>query len=139
MKHRIAVFALTAIALCTCAIAQTVQKNDAWAGIWHADAFGVPTGTMTLATDTGTLGGTIVLDMIQDQGGHPHVIEQEPHVLVHPQVDGDKLSFDVRMQKRDGQVKTASFVVMLQSGDRASLHCINCGPGAPVVEMAKDQ
>jgi hypothetical protein len=139
MKHRIGVIALALVALCASATAQTASRNDSWVGIWHADAEGLPTGTMTLAEDTGTLGGTLVLDIIQPEDGHPHVIAQQPHVLVNPQVDGNKLSFDVRMQKRDGSVKIANFAVLLQSEDKASLHCMNCGPDAPVVEMAKDR
>ncbi len=141
MKHRIRVIALAAAALCAAAIGLTAQAppgSDPWAGIWLADAEGLPTGTMTLATDTGTLGGPIVLDIVRRDGGLPHGIAREPHVLVHPRVDGDKLSFDVRMEGRDGSVKVASFVVMLLSDGKASLHCVNCGPEAPVVEMAKN-
>lgn len=138
MKHTIGVIALALVALCASATAQTASNNDFWVGIWHADAFGMPTGTMTLAADTGTLGGTLVLDIIQDKDGGPHVVEQEAHVLVHPQVDGRRLSFDVRMQKRDGSVKVASFVVQLNSDGKASLHCANCGSDAPVVDMARD-
>jgi hypothetical protein len=139
MKHRIGVIAFTLVALCASATAQTASRNDSWVGMWQADAEGLPTGTMTLAEDTGTLGGTLVLDIIQREDGHPHVIAQEPHVLVNPQVDGNKLSFDVRMQKRDGSVKVARFVVLLKSDGKASLHCVNCGPDAPVVEMAKNR
>jgi hypothetical protein len=138
MKRRISVFALTLVALCASATAQTASNNDSWVGIWQAHTFGMPTGTMTLAEDTGTLGGTLVLDIIQSHDGHPRVVEQDAHVLVHPQVDGDRLSFDVRMQRGDGSVQIASFVVLLKSGDKASLHCVNCGPDAPVVEMAKN-
>ncbi|MGB6688379.1 MAG: hypothetical protein WBE76_11105 [Terracidiphilus sp.] len=139
MKHRIGVIALALVALCAAAIAQTAPNNDSWVGIWQGDTFGLPTGTMTLATDTGTLGGTLVLDIIQREDGQPRVIAQEPHVLVRPQVDGRKLSFDVRMQKRDGSVRVASFVVTRESDSKVSLHCVNCGPDAPVVEMAKNE
>lgn len=138
MKLGIGVLTLIAFASCASAIGQTVPQNDVWVGTWHAHTFGLPTGTMTLAADSGTLGGTLVLDIIRQQGGHPQVVEQEPHVLVHPQVDGNKLTFDVRMERRDGSVKVASFTVLIESGDKASLHCVNCGPEAPVVEMAKD-
>jgi hypothetical protein len=139
MKHRIGAIALTLVAMCASATAQTASNSGSWIGIWHADAEGLPTGTMTLAEDTGTLGGTMVLDIIQREDGQPRVVAQEPHVLLHPQVDGNRLLFDVRMQKRDGSVHVASFVVTRESDAKASLHCVNCGPDAPVVEMAKNE
>jgi len=138
MKNKILVFALAAVASCASAIGQAPANNNDWVGIWNAHADGLPTGAMTLATDTGTLGGTLVLDIVGREGGHARVIAQEPHVLVNPQVDGKSLSFDVKMQRRDGSVVTASFVVKLTSSDKASLHCVSCGPNAPVVEMAKN-
>jgi hypothetical protein len=139
MKHRILVFALAAAALCASAIGQTAANNNDWVGIWHANADGQPTGAMTLATDTGTLGGTLVLDIVSPEGGHAHVVAQEPHVLINPKIDDKSLSFDVKMHMRDGSVVTASFVVKRTSANKAAIHCVSCGPAAPVVEMEKDQ
>ncbi len=39
-----------------------------WVGVWRAEMRGQPTaGTLTLAADTGELGGTVVLDMLTRQ------------------------------------------------------------------------
>lgn len=139
MKLRIFVFALVAIALCASAIGQTVQNSGDWVGIWHAESDGLPTGWLTLAADSGTLGGTVVLDIVGREGGHPRVIAQDPHVLMNPHVDGKSLSFDVRMRKRDGSIVTASFVVTRTSSEKASIHCVSCGADAPIVELARER
>src|SRR5579872_4691053 len=114
-----------------------VASNDAWIGIWHANVGALPTGTLTLAADTGDLGGTVVLDIIGEKDGAPHVIASEPHVLLHPQVSGSSLNFQVKMKKPDGEIATPSFTVILTAPNKATIHCVNCGPDAPVVELTK--
>jgi hypothetical protein len=128
--------AVLAIALCATAEAQTASDED-WVGIWHADVGGQPTGTLTLATDTGELGGTVVLDMVSDKSGTPKVIASEPHVLMNPVADGNTLTFQVKMQKPHGPIFVASFEVKRTAPDRATIHCVNCGADAPVVELVK--
>jgi len=127
--------ALITIAVCTLANAQTA--NDAWVGIWYAHVIGQPTGTLTLATDTGELGGTVVLDIISGKGGTPHVIASEPHVLMNPHVDGNVLSFQVKTKRSDATF-LADFTVTLVAPGKANLHCTNCGASAPVIELTKD-
>jgi hypothetical protein len=129
--------AVLAIALCATAKAQTTA-SEGWVGIWHANVGGQPTSTLTLATDTGELGGTIVLDMVSDKSGTPKVIEREPHVLMNPVAGGNTLTFQVKMQKPQGSSFVASFEVKRTATDKATIHCVNCAADAPVVDLVKD-
>lgn len=128
-----------ALIVATSTLAAQSAPTDDWVGIWHADVEGLPTSTLTLATDTGALGGTFVLDIIDREGGKIHVIAIEPHVLMNPQVDGNTLSFDVKMRMRNGSIVTGSFKVTLTAADKATIHCISCGNDAPVVELVKGE
>jgi len=127
--------AVLAVALCAAAKAQTT--SDAWVGIWHATVGGKPSALLTLATDTGALGGTVVLDIISDEGGQPHVIASEPHVLLNPKIAGDLLTFQVKMRHLDGGSVVASFEVKRTAADKATIHCTDCGEDAPVVALVK--
>ena len=129
--------AVLAIALCATAKAQTAA-SEGWVGIWHAHVGGQPTGALTLATDTGDLGGTLVLDMVSDKSGTPKVIESEPHVLMNPVADSDTLTFQVKMQRPKGSSFVASFEVKRTATDKATIHCVNCGADAPVVDLVRD-
>jgi hypothetical protein len=137
MKLTSGILALVAIATGTAAVAQTPAVQN-WEGIWHANVGGQPASTLTLATDTGRLGGTFVLDMIGDKDGQPHVIASEPHVLLNPLVAGDTLTFDVKMRRPDGVNAQISFEVKRTGTDKATIRCVNCGAGAPVVEVVKE-
>jgi hypothetical protein len=130
------IVALTAMAAGAFAVAQAPGKQD-WVGIWQANVGGKPSGTLTLAADTGELGGTLVLDMVSDEGGTPHVIASEPHVLMQPRVDGNVLSFGVKTKRTDAAA-LANFTVTLVSPGKANIHCTNCGADAPVVELSKN-
>ena len=138
MKQRIFAIAFLAGALASAASAQAAPGSP-WVGVWRANFNGLPTDTLTLAADTGELGGTVVLDMVSDEGGTPHVIVSEPHVLMNPRLNGGTLSFRVKMQKPGGPVVTRDFTVTLTSPGNANFHCVNCGPGAPVVSLLKNQ
>jgi hypothetical protein len=135
MHHKMIGFALITIAASAAAIAQS--RSADWVGIWHANAGGRPTSMLTLATDTGHLGGTLVLDMIGDERGQPRVIASEPHVLLDPLVAGSTLTFQVKMQRSDGKSVVASFLVTRTAADKATIHCVNCGADAPVVDLVK--
>jgi hypothetical protein len=138
MRNRIGLtIASAAIAAGTFAVAQAANNQD-WVGIWHANVAGKPTGTLTLATDTGELGGTLVLDIVSVESGTPHVIASEPHVLMQPRVDGKVLSFQVKTKRTDAAV-LANFTVTLVSPGKANIHCLNCGADAPVVALTKDE
>ncbi len=135
MNRKPFVLAVLTIALCVTMRAQTANEN--WVGIWHANAGGQPTGTLTLATDTGALGGTVVLDILCCEGETPHVIASEPHVLLDPAVAGNTLTFQVKMRRPDGGSVVASFEVKRTAADKATIHCTTCGSDAPVVELVK--
>lgn len=138
MKREIIAALCLAIAAFGSTSAQSAT-NDQWVGIWHAHVDGQPTGTLTLAADTGELGGTVVLDMVSDRGGTPRVIASEPHVLLNPHVNGNTLSFQVKMQRPDGRIVVPTFNVTLTSPRNANIHCMTCGADAPVVALAKGQ
>lgn len=94
MKPKLLAFG-TLIALATSAAAQSAA-NAAWTGVWHGERDGQPSVTLTLAEDTGELGGTVVLNILSREGGQLHVITVEPHVIVHPLIEGDRLSFQLK-------------------------------------------
>ena len=118
------------------AVAQTTAGEN-WVGIWHANVAGQPTGTLTLATDTGELGGTVVLDMVNGKGGTSHVIASEPHVLLNPLAAGNTLTFQVKVHRPDGAIVVTNFEVKRTAPDKATIHCVSCGADAPVVELVK--
>ncbi|MGA3131599.1 MAG: hypothetical protein ABSD59_12405 [Terracidiphilus sp.] len=136
MKRTFWILALAAIAACATTVAQTTAGED-WVGIWHANVAGQPTGTLTLATDTGDLGGTVVLDMVSERSGTPKVIESEPHVLINPLAAGNTLTFQVKMHRPDGMIVEASFEVKRTAPNQATIHCVSCGADAPIVELVK--
>jgi hypothetical protein len=135
MKRKLLVMLLSAIALCGVARAQATGED--WVGIWHADVGGQPSSMLTLASDTGELGGTLVLDMVSGEGGQPHVIASEPHVLMNLRVVQNELTFQVKMRPRDGANWIASFTVRQSAAGKATIHCVNCGADAPSVELVK--
>jgi hypothetical protein len=42
------------------------------------------------------------------------------------------------MQKPQGSSFVASFEVKRTATDKATIHCVNCGADAPVVDLVKD-
>lgn len=138
MKRVFVIVALTAAAACINLFAQPPAKDN-WIGIWHAHVNGRPTDTLTLASDPGKLGGTIVLDMVSEDSGSPRVIASDPHLLMNPHLNGETLSFQVRMKMRDGKPALRNFTATLLSQDKADVHCLNCGADAPVVEFTRDR
>jgi hypothetical protein len=111
--------------------AQT-SNGSAWVGVWQAELDGQPSAILTLADDTGTLEGTLVLNGISRANGTPHIAVYETHVLVYPKLNGSTLSFSVK-----GRRGPMDFSVEQMSGITAKMHCLNCGSDAPVVEMKK--
>lgn len=138
MRRIFPVLVLGAIAACISASGQTPTTDD-WVGIWHADPEAQPTGPLTLAADTGQLGGTVVLNGVSREGGQEHLIAREPHVLLNPQVDGNTLLFDVKVRMMNGSIVVGSFKVTRTAPDKATIRCISCGNDAPVVPLVKSQ
>lgn len=137
MKHKMVIAIVIAAAVCVMATSQSPAKQN-WVGIWRAHVDGLPTDTLALATDTGALGGTIVLDMVSQERGRPHVIASEAHVLLHPRVKGNMLSFQIKMTRPDGRTALRSFTVTRTSPENANIHCASCGPSTPEVELTRN-
>jgi hypothetical protein len=91
---------------------------------------------LTLADDGGELGGTIVLNGVSREGGSPYVVTSEPHVLAHPHLDVDTLSFQVT-RTRDSHV--VHMTITLGANEKVLLRCPDCGPDSPVTELVKAQ
>src|ERR1700734_3701683 len=98
MKHK---FFFLAPLLATVAFAQS-GGDATWIGVWQGTLDGQPSVTLTLAEDSGDLGGTIFLNVIPREGGKTHVVRTEPHTLVHPRLDANKLSFDLNRPDKSG-------------------------------------
>lgn len=100
-----------------------------------AGAIGWSAGvTLTLAKDTGDLGGTVVFNMVSREGGQAHVIGSETHELMHARLEGKTLSFEVNQPRK---ARILQVEVKLVADGKITLHCLNCGAGSPVAELAK--
>ena len=130
MQETLCAFWIAAIALAV----QSTGPTD-WIGVWQGVLDGQPSVTLTLAEDTGSLEGTLVLNIITRDSGQPRIVAHEPHVLMQPQVDGARLSF--RLKRIDGSAQPMEFSAELTSHSRAKIHCLNCGGEAPIVELTK--
>lgn len=136
MNKKMLSIAICATGMMTCASSAQQPLNIQWDGVWQGYLDGQPSVTLTLAEDTGELGGTLVLNVVEKEHGQAaHVAAIEPHVLVHPRLDGNLLSFEVR--KPDGDL--FNFTMVLTPGGKARIHCTNCGADAPEVDMTRGQ
>jgi hypothetical protein len=114
--------------------AQATNDSD-WVGVWQAELDGQPSTILTLAEDTGSVQGTLVLNGLNSNGGTPHIAVHETHVLMHPKVNGTTLSFAVKRLRESAP--TMEFTVQRTTQTTAKIHCLNCGASAPVVEITK--
>jgi hypothetical protein len=127
---------LCALLISTACVAAVQSSASAdWIGVWQGELDGQPSVILTLAADGGMLEGTLVLNGISRDGGAPRVAVREAHVLLHPQVNGTTLSFEVKHLR--GSATSADFTVEMSSSGNAKIHCLNCGDNAPVIEIAK--
>jgi hypothetical protein len=118
--------------------AQTSQADPVAAkfvGVWQGELDGLPSVILTLATDDGTLQGTLVLNGINGEGGTPHIAVRETHALLHPTMSGKTLSFTVKGVRPSRT--TMDFTVEQTSDTTAKIHCLNCGADAPIVDITK--
>ena len=118
-----------------CAAAQS-NSGSGWVGVWQGELDGQPSVILTLAEDTGALEGTLVLNIIKREGGQAHIVAHEPHVLVHPMIDGSRLSF--QLKRLNPSSPMMDFTVTLTAQRSARIHCLTCGNDAPEVEMTKE-
>lgn len=113
------------------------QINNQWIGVWQGTFDDQPGVVLTIANDTGTIGGTLVLNIItRNESGESQIAFRDPHVLVSPQIKDGILSFEV---KRKSPNTPADFTVTLLPSGNAQIHCSNCGSDAPAVEMTRLQ
>lgn len=111
------------------------QINNQWIGVWEGTLDGQPSATLTIANDTGAIGGTLVLNLIKkEKNGQSRIAVHDPHVLVAPQIKDGILSFEV---KRRAPNAPAHFTVTLLPSGEAQIRCSTCGPDAPTVEMTR--
>jgi hypothetical protein len=102
MKQPVRIFALSALALFACAATPLVSQVQAdpdraaysarWVGVWQGQLEGVPGVVLTLGDDPGEVSGTIVFTAIRDGNIAGHAT----HVILHPHVNGNTLSFQVK-------------------------------------------
>jgi len=126
---------LCALIIATTAVAVQSSNPSNWVGVWQGELDGLPSVVLTLATDSGQLQGTLVLNGINNNDGKPHIAVREAHVLLHPVLNGSSLSFEVKRQRGSGT--SMDFTVEQTSGNSARIHCLNCGDNTPTVEITK--
>jgi hypothetical protein len=102
-------------------------------GVWRGTLDGLPGVTLTLANDTGELGGTVVFYGIN--GESRKIVIVEPHTLLHPKLEGDTLSFQIKFG--GDRTGLARVTVVFGTNNKAQLHCLDCGPDSPTTELVK--
>ena len=118
----------------TALAAQSSRPSD-WIGVWQGELDGQPSVTLTLAKDSGTLEGTLVLNIINRDSRSPRIVAHEAHVLLQMRSQGDSITFQVK--RIDRSAEPMEFTVERTAADAAKIHCLNCGDDAPTVEMTK--
>jgi hypothetical protein len=123
--------------------AQSVQSIDKpfvhpkWTGVWQGTLDGVPAVTLTLADDAGEANGTIVFHAIKNENGHAYSFSTEPHTLIHPRVDGNMISFQVK--RGNGSAEILDMAVELGKDGNVAFTCSNCGPEGTHAELERTQ
>jgi hypothetical protein len=127
-----------AITLPSLAHAGTAQSgpNSQWIGLWQAQLEGQPSVILTLGDDTGQLGGAVVFNVISREGGQPHILGHDAHVIMNPRIDGDTMHFQVI---RRGDNRQLDMTFRLTANGAAKFQCQNCGDDAPVADMVREQ
>ncbi|RSL16475.1 hypothetical protein EDE15_1991 [Edaphobacter aggregans] len=102
-------------------------------GVWRGTLDGLPGVTLTLANDTGEIGGTVVFYGINGEARQIVIIE--PHTLLHPKLDGDTLSFQIKFG--GDRTGLARVTVVFSADNKAQIHCLDCGPDSPTTELIR--
>ncbi len=108
--------------------------DSQWIGVWQAKLDGQPGVDLTLGDDTGLVGGTVVFHVVSRDGGQPHVIGHDAHVLMNPRIDGDTLRFQVI---RLGDNRQLEMTMRMTADGTAMFHCLNCGDDSAATEMVR--
>jgi len=134
MQYRQLFLGIIALALGISANAES-PATVPWGGVWQGQLDGQPGVILTLAEDTGTLGGTVVFNMVSREGGQAHVIGSDAHILLDPQVNGDTLNFKVKRTKDGRELDVA---VKRASTGSATIQILRCNE-CPVAELTKSR
>lgn len=131
MKPKDCCLALSTLALIACAgssvnlPAQATTYSEAtnarWVGVWEGRTKDLPGLTLTLGDDSGDVAGTFVGNVIREG----EIVGHMAHVLLHPHVDGNTFSFQVRDDRNPAELLDMS--LELAGGSTAVLHCAKCG------------
>lgn len=105
-----------------------------WLGVWQGQLDGLPCVVLTLAEDSGTLEGTLFLNIITRDNGSPHIVAREAHVMLRTHTQRDTLTFQVK--RIDRSAPPMDFTVQQTSQTTATMHCLNCGD-APTIEITR--
>ncbi len=102
MKPGVCYLALSTLALigCACfpinlpaqAAPSATASNAKWVGVWESRTKDLPGFTLTLGDDSGDVSGTFVNNVMRNGV----IVGHMAHALLHPHVDGNKLSFQVK-------------------------------------------
>jgi hypothetical protein len=131
MKKMAIVIGCCLILCATPLVAQSTKTAPL--GIWRGTLDGLPGVTLTLADDTGEIGGTVVFYAVN---GEPrHVFSIEPHILLHPTLEGNTLSFQVKLG--GDRTGLARVEVVFNTDTKARLRCLDCGSDSPSAELVR--
>jgi len=122
--------------LIVCAAPAQSTNHASWLGVWHGELDGQPGVTLTLAEEAGKLGGTVVFNMVSRENGTPQVVGSAVHMVTHPSLDGNTLSFQV---KRASDAKQLQIAVVLIGSDKMKMQCVNCGDDSTSAELVKSR
>jgi hypothetical protein len=116
-------------------VAQSTQTVPL--GVWRGSLDGLPGVTLTLADDSGEIGGTVVFYGIKGEKGEPpRVFTISPHILLHPKLEGRTLSFQVKLGgDRTGLARVR---VVFDTDTKAQIRCLDCGSDSPTAELTKE-
>ena len=122
--------------LIACAAHAQSTNLTSWLGVWQGQLGGQPAVTLTLADENGELGGTVVLNVVIRENGAAKVAGSSVHMVMHPRVEGNTLSFDIT---RPSDAKRLTMAVAMQADDRMTIKCVNCGDDAATAELVKSR
>jgi hypothetical protein len=125
------VLACALIAL-ACGVQAATAGQESWVGVWQAKVENKPGMTLTLASDTGELGGTIVFEAFDRM--ESRLVARDPHTLMHAHLDGKVLSFQVN--GCCGKSGIFNMTAEFTTEGKLRIRCANCGSDA-VTELEK--
>jgi hypothetical protein len=112
---------------------QAQMSKSAPAGVWRSFDNGLPTVTLTLAEDSGEIGGTVVFYAIDRESRR--VLSVEPHTLLQAKLEGHMLTFQMRLG--GDRAGLARVDVAFGPENKTTLHCLDCGADSPTVELIR--